>query len=168
MLQEPLWKPKLGPVWLYLLRSSLDNPLQHGTGSTWRGKQVPIWFSLLVEFSFIFDISVSSAPLLPTAHIIIWGKLKEKTSQSIELLENLWDNCDPPTDLELISEWLASSALSVWEIQLKVLFLSWCFRVGKKKRNLKRDSFLVFHVKMHDVLSCCILEWRPILRYTAA
>lgn len=147
MLQEPLWKPKLGPVWLYLLRSSLDNPLQPGTGSTWRGKPVPIWFSLLVEFSFIFDISVSWAPLLPTAHIKILVKLKEKTSQSIELLENLWDNCDPPTDLELIREWLASSALSVCEIQLKVLFLSWCFRVGKKREISSVIVFLFFMLK---------------------
>lgn len=78
MLQEPLWKPKLGPVWLYLLRSSLDNPLQRGTVSTWRGKQVPIGFRVLVGFSFIFDISVSSAPLLVTAHMIIAVKLEEK------------------------------------------------------------------------------------------
>lgn len=28
------------------------------------------------------------------------------------ILENFWDSRDPPTDLELISEWLASSALS--------------------------------------------------------
>lgn len=38
------------------------------------------------------------------------SEIKRKIAFSA--LENFWDNCDPPTDLELISEWLVNSAVT--------------------------------------------------------
>lgn len=44
----------------------------------------------------------------------MWKNNNNKKNKNVgsELSENFWDNSEPPTDLELIGEWLESSALS--------------------------------------------------------
>lgn len=136
MQQRPQWKPKLDPVWLHLLNSSLVNPLRYDTGSTWGGNECQNELtglaSFLLSLSCNCEILTTLSPHLLIKYLMLFCFLRTMGTISRHLLTLNW----------LVSGWSVMHYLesSVGE-SMQRLFLSWLS--GGKKSSVSTRILLL-------------------------